>query len=114
MSNIIRVWYGTAYSKYADQYGRHVKENIFPLFSEMKGNLGAKVLRRNVDEGVEFMVMTIWDSLESIKEFAKDDVEKAVVAEVAQPFFIRYDDHVSHFTVESELDHKGSNKRPKA
>ena len=70
MSKIIRVWYGTAYSKHADEYGRHVKNDIFPLFSKMKGNLGAKVLRRNVEEGVEFMVMTIWDSMESIKEFA--------------------------------------------
>ena len=103
MGNIIRVWYGTAHSEHADEYGRHVKNDIFPLFSEMKGNLGAKVLRRDVEEGVEFMVMTIWDSMESIKEFAKDDVEKAVVAKVAQPFFIRYDDHVSHFTVESEI-----------
>jgi heme-degrading monooxygenase HmoA len=107
MSKIIRVWYGTAYSKHADEYGRHVKNDIFPLFSKMKGNLGAKVLRRNVEEGVEFLVMTIWDSMESIKEFAKDDIEKAVVAEVAQPFFIRYDDDVSHFAVESEMGHKG-------
>jgi len=107
MSNIIRVWYGTAYRKYADEYGRHVKNDIFPLFSEMKGNLGAKVLRRDVEKGVEFMVMTIWDSMESIKEFAKDDIEKAVVAKVAQPYFLRYDDHVSHFSLDSELVHKG-------
>jgi len=103
MSNIIRVWYGTAYSKHADEYGRHVKNDIFPLFSEIKGNLGAKVLRRDVEEGVEFLVMTRWDSMESIKEFAKDDIDKAVVAKVAKPFFIRYDDHVSHFSLESEL-----------
>ena len=107
MGKIIRVWYGTAHSEYADKYGRHVKDDIFPLFSEMKGNLGAKVLRRDVEEGVEFMVMTRWESMESIKQFAKDDVEKAVVAEVARPFFIRYEDHVSHFSVENEMGHKG-------
>ena len=103
MGNIIRVWYGTAYSEYADKYGQHVKNDIFPFFSEMKGNLGAKVLRRDVEEGVEFMVMTIWDSMESIREFAKNDLDKAVVAEVAQPYFIKYDKLVSHFTVDSEL-----------
>ena len=103
MSNIIRVWYGTAYRQYADQYAQHVENDIFPLFSAMKGNSGAKVLRRNVKEGVEFIVMTIWDSMEAIKQFAKDDIEKAVVAKVAQPFFVRYDDHVTHFTVDREL-----------
>ncbi len=103
MSDIIRIWYGTAHRKHADDYIRHVKNDIFPLFSRMKGNLGAKILGRNVEEGVEFIVMTIWDSMESIKEFAKDDVEKAVVAKAAQPFFIRYDDYVSHFSVEGEL-----------
>lgn len=107
MKKVIRVWYGTSYSKCADKYGRHVKEDIFPLLSEMKGSLGAKVLRRNVKEGVEFMVMTIWDSMESIKEFAKDDIEKAVVAKIAQPLFIRYHDHVSHFIVDSEMGHEG-------
>ena len=45
--------------------------------------------------------------MESIKQFAKVDINRAVVAEVAQPFFIRYDEHVSHFNVESELDYKG-------
>jgi heme-degrading monooxygenase HmoA len=73
----------------------------------MKSNLGAKVLRRDVEEGVEFMVMTIWDSMESIKEFAKNDIDKAVVAEVARPFFKRYDDRVSRFMVENELGQNG-------
>jgi heme-degrading monooxygenase HmoA len=103
MAHIIRVWYGLAHKDSADKYASHVRNDIYPLFSKMKGNLGAKVLRRNVEDGVQFMVVTRWDSMESIKEFAKDDVEKAVVAEVAQPYFIRYDDRVAHFTVESEL-----------
>lgn len=103
MGHIIRVWYGLAHKNTAEKYVSHVKNGIYPLFSEMKGNLGAKVLRRDMEDGVQFMVATRWDSMESIKEFAKDDVEKAVVAEVAQPYFIRYDDRVAHFTVESEL-----------
>ena len=96
MGRVIRVWYGLAESKHADDYGNHVKNDIFPLFSKMRGNLGAKVLRRDVDEGVEFAVITAWDSMEAIKEFAKDDIDMAVVAEVARPYFIRYDKHVSH------------------
>ncbi|MGD8562910.1 MAG: hypothetical protein PVG03_10250 [Desulfarculaceae bacterium] len=108
MSKIIRVWYGTAHRKDADSYCHHVKNDIFPQFSKMKGNLGAKILRREVADGVEFMVMTTWDSLEAVKEFAKDGIEKAVVAEAARPFFLRYDDHVSHFTVEGELIHHSS------
>jgi heme-degrading monooxygenase HmoA len=103
MGKIIRVWYGLAERKHADDYGSHVKNDIFPLFSKMRGNLGAKVLRRDVDKGVEFAVITAWDSMEAIRQFAKEDIDKAVVAEVAQPYFIRYDNHVSHFTVDSEL-----------
>ena len=103
MGKIIRVWYGLAEKKHADDYSDHVKNDIFPLFSKMRGNLGAKVLRRDVDEGVEFAVITAWDSMEAIREFAKDDIDKAVVAQVAQPYFIKYDRHVSHFTVASEL-----------
>lgn len=103
MPTIIRVWYGTAHKEHADDYADHVKNDIFPLFVQMKGNLGAKILRRNVAEGVEFVVMTTWDSMESIREFAKDDLEKAVVAPKARPYFIRYDEHVSHFVLTGEM-----------
>jgi len=103
MEKKIRVWYGLADKKHADEYSEHVKNDIYPLFSIMRGNLGAKVLRRDVDGGVEFAVITAWDSMEAIREFAKDDLDKAVVAEVAQPYFIEYDKHVSHFTVDSEI-----------
>jgi hypothetical protein len=44
------------------------------------------------------MVVTRWASLDAVRDFAKDELDKAVVAEVAQPYFIRYDDRVSHFT----------------
>ena len=107
MGKIIRVWYGLAEKKYANDYCEHVKNDIFPLFSKMQGNLGAKVLRRDVAEGVEFAVITAWESMEAIKQFAKDDLDKAVVAEVAQPYFIKYDKHVSHFTVDSEMGNFG-------
>ncbi|MCG8552222.1 MAG: antibiotic biosynthesis monooxygenase [Desulfobacterales bacterium] len=103
MSKIIRIWYGLADKEHADDYNSHVKNDIFPLFTKMSGNLGAKVLRQEREEGVEFVVITAWDSMEAIKEFAKDDVDKAVVANVAQPYFIRYDKLVSHYTVDSEL-----------
>jgi len=103
MSKIIRVWNGLADRKYAKAYGAHVKNDIFPLFSKMQGHLGAKVLRRDVHEGVEFVVITAWESMDAIREFAKEDLEKAVVAKVAQSYFIKYDRHVLHFTVDSEL-----------
>lgn len=103
MSKIIRVWYGIARRENAEQYAGHVQNDIFPLFAVMKGNLGAKVLRREVEDGVEFLVMTTWESLEAIKEFAGDDLEKAVVAETARPFFLRYDERVAHFRVACEM-----------
>lgn len=103
MGKIIRVWYGLAEKNHANDYSEHVKNDIFPLFSKMRGNLGAKVLRRDVDEGVEFAVITAWDSMEAVREFAKEDLDKAVVAEVAQSYFIKYDKHVSHFVVDSEM-----------
>jgi hypothetical protein len=52
MSAIIRVWYGTAHREHADDYANHVKNDIFPKFAKMKGNRGAKVLRRDVEDGV--------------------------------------------------------------
>jgi hypothetical protein len=50
-------------------------------------------------QGVEFLVVTIWESLDSIRAFAGNDVESAVVPPKARDMMIEYDRSARHYQV---------------
>lgn len=65
----------------------------------MKGFIKASILKRKVPEGVEFMIITEWESLEAIQQFAGADPEVAVVPQAVQEIMIRYDKAVKHYEI---------------
>lgn len=96
---IARVWRGLARADGADAYVRHLEERVFPELRTLAGHVRAEVLRRPVDDGVEFVVITWWVSLASIRAFAGDDIERAVVEPEARALMIEFDPKVKHFEV---------------
>jgi len=56
-------------------------------------------LRREMPDGVEVLVITYWDSLASIRSFAGNDVETAVVADQAAALLNDFDRRVRHYEV---------------
>jgi len=94
---ISRQWTGITSSEKAPVYIAHLQNDTFPKLSSMKGFLKASLLKRDVPEGVEFMVITEWESLEAIKQFAGADPAIAVVPAVVDEIMIRYDTIVKHY-----------------
>jgi hypothetical protein len=47
---------------------------------------------------VEFLVVTEWENIEAIQEFAGGNADIAVVPQVAQDMMVRYDPVVRHYT----------------
>jgi heme-degrading monooxygenase HmoA len=57
-------------------------------------------LLRRVHEGrAEFIVISMWDSLASIKAFAGHEYEKAVYYPEDKKFLLNLNPHVSHYEV---------------
>lgn len=106
---IVRQWSGLAKKEHVADYARHFGEEVLPALRKLAGFRGADVLRRDRKDGVEITVVTRWDSLEAIHRFAGEDVEVAVVAADAQPFFHTYDRTVSHHEV--IIEEKGLTRR---
>src|SRR5215210_3160402 len=96
---IARVWRGIALPDRTDDYLAHLQRTVFPELSRIEGYRGAYVLRRDLEEGVEITVQTLWTSMEAIRQFAGEKVTTAVVAPAAQPLFRSYDTTVTHFQV---------------
>jgi heme-degrading monooxygenase HmoA len=96
---IERHWRGLARKDSADAYVRHLQSETFPAMRKLAGFLGASILRRTLPTGVEFLVTTQWLSMESIRAFAGDDPEVAVVPEKVRSMMLEYDEVVRHYEV---------------
>jgi heme-degrading monooxygenase HmoA len=96
---ISRQWRGLAKPAHADDYVEHLRKETFPQISKIPGFIDASILRRNVEEGVEFLIVTRWDSIEVIQRFAGREADVAVVPQKVQEIMIEYDRKVQHYEV---------------
>jgi len=96
---ISRHWRGLAKAECADGYVDHLRSETFPELSKLPGFVRASILRRTLPSGVEFLVITQWATLESIRAFAGADAEVAVVPEKVRSMMVEYDKSVRHYEV---------------
>lgn len=96
---ISRQWCGIAKGSEADRYVEHLRAETFPQLERIEGFRGASILRRDVVAGVEFRIVTLWDSLEAIRGFAGDDPETAVVPDKVKAMMVSYDRAASHYEI---------------
>jgi heme-degrading monooxygenase HmoA len=96
---IARHWRGLAESQYADVYVEHLRTETLPQLASIPGFVNASILRREVRDGTEFLIVTVWESLEAIARFSGPDVEAAVVPESVQSLMVEYDGRARHYEV---------------
>jgi heme-degrading monooxygenase HmoA len=96
---ISRQWRGTARRSEAERYVAHLREETFPQLERLEGFRGSSILRRDVAAGVEFRIVTLWDSLDAIRAFAGADLETAVVPDKVKAMMVSYDRAAAHYEV---------------
>ena len=100
---IARMWRGSAIRERADDYVKHLERSVVPELQQIDGFRGVYLLQQDSSDGVEFVVMTLWESMEAIRKFAGENPEVAVVAPAAQALFREYDAEVKHFEIALNL-----------
>jgi heme-degrading monooxygenase HmoA len=96
---ISRQWRGLARPERADAYVEHLRTETFPKIRTIPGFVSASILKRELEQGVEFLVVTHWKSLDAIRGFAGTDVEAAVVPAEVERMMIEYDRSARHYEV---------------
>jgi heme-degrading monooxygenase HmoA len=96
---VSRHWKGLAKPGEAENYIEHLRTDTFPKLSEIKGFISASILKRPAGQGTEFLIITVWESLEAIERFAGARADVAVVPDVVQAMMIEYDRYVVHYEV---------------
>jgi heme-degrading monooxygenase HmoA len=94
---IARIWHGWTTPANADAYETLLRSEVLPGISKISGARGAYVLRAPVGDEVEFVTITLWESLDAVREFAGDDYEVAVVPPEARRLLSRFDERSRHF-----------------
>ena len=96
---ISRQWRGLAEADCSQAYADHLRKETFPAIRKLPGVLRALILRRTLPEGVEYLVVTEWANLEAIRQFAGDNVERAVVPPAVREMMLEYDHVVHHYEI---------------
>ncbi|HLJ61817.1 MAG TPA: antibiotic biosynthesis monooxygenase [bacterium] len=96
---IARTWRGSATPMHADAYYHHFTTRVAHHLKAIAGHRGAYLLRRETDGYVEFLAITLWDTFGTIKKFAGERPEVAVVEPEARAVLSEFDDFVRHYEV---------------
>lgn len=98
---IARVWHGYTRPEHADAYEAMLKPELLPGIGRVKGYRGSYLLRRVAGAEVEFITVTIWDSIDAIRAVTGPDYETAVIPEERRKYLARYDSKSAHYEIAS-------------
>jgi heme-degrading monooxygenase HmoA len=102
-ATISRHWRGLAKAGEAANYIRHLEDETFPQLARLAGFRSATILQRPVASGVEFLIVTTWESIDAIRQFAGEPVEQAAVPDRVRAMMAEYDTTVTHYEIASEF-----------
>ena len=96
---IIREWRGRASPTNAEAYPTHFRTKVLPHLLHVPGFRGAYLGKHVADNKIEFVVLTRWQSIDAIRDFAGSDIARAVVEPGAVAALLDFDATVRHYEV---------------
>ena len=96
---IARIWRGAVRQEDGDFYEQYIRETGVAEYKATAGNLGVTMMRRQVGDRTEFMLLSLWESLDAVKAFAGEDYEKGVYYPEDDRYLVERDEKSSHWEV---------------
>jgi len=98
---ISRIWHGWTTLGNADAYDAIVRGEVIPGIEAMKiaGFRHTDLLRRELDEKVEFLTIMWFDDLDAVRAFKGENYIVAHVLARARAVPSRFDSHSAHYEV---------------
>jgi heme-degrading monooxygenase HmoA len=96
---IARIWRGVVRRDDAAAYADYIGKTGMAEYRSTPGNRGAWMLRRDNGDRSEIITFSLWDSGDSIRAFAGDDIDQAVFYPEDDRYLIDRDLTVSHYEV---------------
>ena len=96
---IARTWRGAVREQDGDAYASYMRDTGVAGYAATPGNRGVWMLSRAVEGKREFLMFTLWDSIESVQGFAGDDYETAVFYPEDDRYLIERELTAAHYEV---------------
>jgi heme-degrading monooxygenase HmoA len=96
---IMRLWHGEVATDKADEYEKFMVERAAPDYSSVDGLLGLSFQRKNEETKAHFLLVTMWDSIESIRQFAGPEPDLAKYYPEDEGFLLEKEKYVSMYDV---------------
>jgi heme-degrading monooxygenase HmoA len=107
---IAREWHAEATVSGAAEYTAYVREQLLPSLQRLRGFVALYLLRVATDTPTsDLTVITIWTSVDAVREFAGDDLARAVVEPEAQNMLTMFEDRV-HLHEVAAMFHRGDQR----
>ena len=100
---IARIWHGRTKIEDYEAYTEFMKERAIPDYQGTKGFIRLVFLRNTMGGEGHFTLITFWESLEVIRNFAGEDYEKAKYYPEDENFLLEFEKKVTHYEVFAEL-----------
>lgn len=96
---IVRMWHGRVPTSKAQAYREFLNGRAIPDYQSVAGNISVHILERQEGEVTHFITMTFWESMETIKGFAGEEVEVAKYYPEDKEFLLEFEPTVVHYEV---------------
>jgi len=96
---IARQWHGMTEASKAEEYLAFLHRTGIPDYKATPGNKGVFVLRRIEGERAHFVLISLWENIESIRKFAGDEYEKARYYPDDVRWLLEFEPTVLHYEV---------------
>ncbi len=97
--SIMRTWHGEVPFEKAGDYEQFMIERAAPDYSSVSGLINLYFQRRDEVKTSHFLLVTIWDSMESIKKFAGKEPEVAKYYPEDDDFLLNKEKHTTMYDV---------------
>jgi len=99
---IARIWHGKTDIKHYEEYTDFMKSMAIPDYKNTEGFVKLTFLRRIEGTIAHFNLITFWENLDVIKNFAGDDFEIAKYYEEDKKYLLEFEKKVIHYEVFAE------------
>ena len=99
---IARIWKGKTKIEHLVEYANFMKTRAIPDYSKTVGFIKLAFLKRTDNDYAYFNLITFWENMDVIKDFAGNDFDKAKYYPEDKNYLIDFPEKVTHYEVFSE------------
>jgi len=99
---IARIWHGKTKIEHYEAYTDFMKQKAIPDYKKTEGFVKLTFLRRTEGDIAHFNLITFWENIEVIKNFAGTDYEIAKYYPKDKEYLLEFEEKVTHYEVFAE------------